>query len=176
MIFDLPIRLGAFLLAASMMFPVQADDHILADKTSIQAAFLYNFALFTDWPSLPDNEFTICVIADDHMLEALASVRNKQIKDRTIIIKKIDSYNQAKICQILFVGNTEHPAMKMIAEKIGTTPVLVVSEEDAYDLKEVIIALGEQQNRISFKINRTEASQRSLTFSSKLLKLAILVY
>ncbi len=173
---DLYLRPLALLLTCLMMFPAQADDRVMADKTAIQAAFLYNFGLFTEWPSLPDNGFNICVMADDQMLDSLASVRNKQIKDRPVLIKKIDSYNQAKSCQILFVGNPEHPSMKIIAEKIGTSPGLVVSEEATYDLREVIVALSEQQNRIGFKINRSEAAKRSLTFSSKLLKLAIQVY
>ncbi len=169
-------RLTAFILAGCMMFTVRADNHMVADKTTIQAAFLYNFALFTEWPSLPDNAFNICVMANDQILGALASVKNKQIKDHPISIKKLDSYHQAKDCQILFVGNAGHPSMKLIAETIGTAPVLVVAEEGAYDLREVIIALGEQQNRVSFKINRTEAALRSISFSSKLLKLAVQVY
>jgi len=163
-------------LTACTMIPVQAGDRIVADRTAIQAAFLYNFALYTEWPSLPDNAFNFCVIADDHMLEALASIKTKQIKDRPIFIQKIESPKQASNCQILFVGKSEHRALKDIAGQIGTDPVLVVTEEDSDNLREALIVLAEQQNRISFKINRTEATKRSMTFSSKLLKLAVQVY
>jgi hypothetical protein len=60
-----------------MLLPARADDRIMADKFAIQAALIYNFALFTDWPSLPDGAFNICVIADDHILEALASIKRR---------------------------------------------------------------------------------------------------
>jgi hypothetical protein len=52
----------------------------------------------------------------------------------------------------------------------------LVADEDSAAMSEVIILLREQQNRISFKINRTEASKRFMTFSSKLLRLATQVY
>lgn len=173
---DSPKRWLAMFLGACMMLPAQADDRIMADKTAIQAAFLYNFALFTEWPNLPDNAFTFCVIADDHMLDALASIKTKLMKNRPIVIQKIEAPKQARNCQILFVGNSEHRLMKDIAGQINTDPVLVVAEEDSVDLRQAIILLSEQQNRIGFKINRTEASKRSITFSSKLLKLAVQIY
>lgn len=56
------------------------------------------------------------------------------------------------------------------------TPVMVVAEENGYNPQDVIIALVAQQGRIGFKINRTAAQSNSLTLSSKLLKLAQLVY
>lgn len=166
----------AFLFAGSLMITAQADELVVADKTDIQAAFLFNFGLFTDWPRLPDNEFRICVIADDNMLGALSAKKNKQIKNRSISIVKVDSLKNARSCQILFIGASAHALLKNVEEKLGQEPVLVVAEENSYDLREVIIALNEQQNRIGFKINRTEASKRSLTFSSRLLKLATQVY
>jgi len=173
---DFLTRVKVSIIAACMMFPVQADDHIMADKTAVQAAFLYNFALFTDWPSLPDNAFNFCVIADERMLEALASAKNKQVKDRPIFVKRIQSAKQALNCQILFVGAPEHKSMKELAQQTGMAPVLMVSEENPDNLHDAVIVLNEQQNRISFKINRTEASKRSLIFSSKLLRLATQVY
>jgi hypothetical protein len=66
--------------------------------------------------------------------------------------------------------------MKDIVAQIGTDPVLLVADEDSASMSEVIILLREQQSRISFKINRAEASKRSMTFSSKLLRLATQVY
>jgi hypothetical protein len=173
---DLLKRLIGLLLACCLVFTSQADDRIMADKTAIQAAFLYNFALFTDWPVLPDDAFNICVIADDHILDALASVKNKRVKDRPIFIKRIESSKQARNCQVLFVGASEQPSLKEIAEQISTAPVLVVSEDNSDVLREAIILLSEKQNKISFKINRTEAARRSITFSSKLLNLATQVY
>ena len=166
----------ALLLACCALRPAFADDTIVADKSAVEAAFLYNFALFTEWPDLPANEFRICVLGSDPVLAALESVRKKQIKELPVSVTKISSVTQAQSCQVLFVGRSEHASIGNLARQIGNAPVLVVSEENGYDPKNVIIALVAQQGRITFKINRTSAQASSLTVSSKLLKLAQQVY
>lgn len=166
----------ALLLVACLAFPARADERIQADRTSVEAAFLYNFALFTDWPALPDPEFNLCVLGDDGMLEALGAVKTRQLKDKPILVRKIDSSKQWQGCQVLFVGNAEHRAIKDLHELSGAAPMLLVAEEGAFDVQNATIVLGEQQGRISFRINRSEAARRSMTFSSKLLKLATQVY
>ena len=169
-------RIFSILIACCLALPAQADDTLAANKTAVQSAFLLNFAMFTEWPSLPNDEFRICVLGDDSMLEALASAKNKQIKGRPVTIVKVHDHNQLNVCQILFVGQSKHALMKDIADHIGNSPVLVVSDENAYDPSEVTIVLGMQQDRIVFKVNRTASERQSLNFSSKLLKLAVSVY
>ena len=166
----------ALLLACCALRPAFADDTIVADKSAVEAAFLYNFALFTEWPDPPANEFRICVLGSDPVLAALEPVRKKQIKELPVIVTKISSVTQAQSCQVLFVGRSEHASIGNLARQIGNAPVLVVSEENGYDPKNVIIALVAQQGRIAFRINRTSAQASSLTVSSKLLKLAQQVY
>lgn len=163
------------LLAYCALRPVHADDSIVADKSAVEAAFLYNFALFTDWPDLPA-EFKICVLGSGPVLAELEPVKKKQIKEHPISVTNITSAAQAQSCQVLFVGKSEHASLSYLARQIGTAPVLVVSEENGYDPRNVIIVLIAQQGRIAFKVNRTSAQANSLTLSSKLLKLAQQVY
>ena len=160
------------LLACCASLPADAADGIVADESAVEAAFLYNFALFTEWPELPANEFRICVLGSDPVLAALEAFRKKQIKGLPVSVTDISSAAQAKSCQVLFVGRSAHASIGNLARQIGNAPVLMVSEEDGYDPKNVIISLVAQQGRIAFKINRTSAQSNSLTFSSKLLKLA----
>ena len=166
----------ALLLACCVLQPARAADPLVADESAIEAAFLYNFALFTEWPDLPANEFRICVLGSDAVLAALEPVKKKQIKERPIVIRNISTATQAQSCQVLFVGKSEHTSIGKLARQISNAPILVVAEENGYDPKNVIIALVAQQGRITFKINRTAAQENSLTVSSKLLKLAQLVY
>ena len=176
MCFNRDACLLALLLASNAVQPAAAADTIIADESAIEAAFLYNFALFTEWPDLPANEFRICVLGSEAVLAALEPVRKKQIKERPVVITKISSATHAQSCQVLFVGKSEHAGLGKLATQIGNAPVLVVAEENGYDPKNVIIALVAQQGRITFKINRTAAQQNSLAVSSKLLKLAEQVY
>jgi hypothetical protein len=170
-------RLLVLLLTCCALRPaIAADDVIVADESAVEAAFLYNFALFTEWPDLPANEFRICVLGSGPVFAALESVKKKQIKEHPISVMNISSATQVESCQVLFVGRYEHASIGKLARQIGNTPVLVVAEEDGYDPKNVIILLVAQQGRIGFKINRTAAQANSLTVSSKLLKLAQQVY
>lgn len=169
------MRLIALLLTCCVVQGAHAADTIVADESAVEAAFLYNFALFTEWPDLPADEFRICVLGSEPMLAALESVRKKQIKERPVNVKNISSA-QAQSCQVLFVGTSEHASIGKLAQQIGTTPVLVVTEENNFDPKNAIIILATQQGKITFKINRTGAEANSLTVSSKLLKLAKQVY
>lgn len=170
------IRLVVLLLACCMLQPAIAADGIVADESAVEAAFIYNFALFTEWPALPANEFRICVLGSDPVLAALEQVKKKQIKEYPVSVINISSATQAQSCQVLFVGRSEHASIGNLARQISNAPVLVVSEEDGYDPKDVIIELVAQHGRIGFKINRTAAQANSLTVSSKLLKLALQVY
>ena len=174
MLFKLPLT--GLLLACCALQPASAADNVVANESAVEAAFLYNFALFTEWPNLPDNEFKICVLGSEELLTALESVKHKQIKQLPITVASIPTINQAQSCQVLFVGKSEHASIAKLAKQIGNAPVLVVSEENSYNPKDVIISLVTQQDRIAFKINRTLALANSLTVSSKLLRLAQQVY
>lgn len=170
------LRIIVLLLSCCVLRPAFADDAIVADESAVEAAFLYNFALFTEWPELPADAFRFCVMGSDAMFAALEPVKKKQIKDHPVSVTNISSATQAQSCQVLFVGRSGHTAIGNLARQIGNAPVLVVSEENGYDPKNVIIILVTQQGRIVFKINRTLAMENSLTISSKLLKLARQVY
>ena len=165
----------AMLLVCGPLRPASADDAIVADISAVEAAFLYNFAIYTEWPELPADQFSICVLHSNPVLAALNSIK-KKIKDRELKITNITSATQVNICQVVFVGKSEHGAIDDLARRIGKAPVMVVAEANGYDPKDVTVVLSTQQNRITFKINRTGAMESSLTISSKLLKLAQQVY
>jgi rRNA-processing protein FCF1 len=166
----------ALCLACLAFRPAFAGEDIVADENAIEAAFIYNFALFTEWQELPSEKFRICVLGGDQILVALESLTNKQIKNHPIRVTMIVSPNQALSCQVLFVGQTEHASIHNLASQLGNAPVLVIAEEDDYNPKDVIISLVKLQGRIGFKINLTAAEAHSMTVSSKLLKLALQVY
>lgn len=79
------------MLACGAVQPATADDGIVADKYNVEAAFLYNFALFTEWISLPADEFRICVLGSNAMLAALEPFKKKQLKEHPISVTNISS-------------------------------------------------------------------------------------
>jgi hypothetical protein len=169
-------HLAGLLLGSCLLQTLWAADGVVANVNSVQAAFLYNFALFTEWPVLSVNQFNICVMASDPVLEALQPFKAKQVRGSPVTVTQIASASQVSSCQILFVGQAEHASIKSLSRQIGRTPVLVVAEENSFDPQNVTITLVPQEGRIAFKINHTSALASSLTISSKLLKLAQQVY
>jgi hypothetical protein len=169
-------RLAIHLLVCCSLQPAFADQTVTADESAAEAVALYNFALLTEWPSLPAEEFRICVLGSDAMLAALDPVKKQQMKGQPVTITNISTVTQVQSCQILFVGQSGHSSIGMLAREIGHTPVMVVSEGDDFDPNNVTILLVDQQGRIAFKINRTAALANSLAVSSKLLKLALQIY
>jgi hypothetical protein len=168
------------LLAASLAPPAQAQA-LVATEGALQAALLVNFAVYTDWPALPagvqgTEKMAFCVMASPEVAEALASRQNKSFKGKTIDVKTITSAAQATACQVLFVGAQAHAKLHDINQLAQANPILVVAEENGFDPKDVTISLLQQEGRYTFKINWTAALARSLSMSSKLLKLATEVY
>jgi hypothetical protein len=164
------------LLCCGLNQPVNAANEIAANENAVQAAFLYNFALFTEWPSLTAKQFNICVMASEPVFEALQPFKAKQVRGLPVMVSKIDTARQSGSCQVLFIGQAQHASIKNLSSQIGNTPILLVAEENSFDPQNVTITLVPQQGRIGFKINNTLAQAGSLSISSKLLKLAQQVY
>jgi hypothetical protein len=155
--------------AAQAQAPV-AQEHV------VQAALLYNFAAYTDWPPPSAETIAFCVIGSQPVFEALSNLQNKKIKGKALEVKTITAIAQAASCHVLFVGQAEHTKIHAMSQLMPASPLLLVAEENDFDLQDVVIALRKQDGRYSFKINQTAAQARALSLSARLLKLATLVY
>ncbi len=169
-------KILGFLLCNACLITANAASAIVAKESTVQAAFIYNFALFTEWPALSSSRFNICVMAGDSVYEALQSFKSKQVHGLQVEIIQVTADAALSDCQILFIGNEEHSLIKNLPKKIGLNPVLVVAEENSFDQHNVTITLVPQDGRVAFNINRTSAQASALNISSKLLKLAKQVY
>ena len=145
---------------------------VVANAAELQGALLYNFAVYTDWPTLPEAKIKFCVMGSDAVHQALSRLQNRTVKGMAIEVKAIANPVQANACQVVFVGQEEHKQIHEISLVTRTTPVLLVAEEAAFAATDVTISLRLREGRYSFRINQTGARIRSLALSSKLLKLA----
>lgn len=132
------------MLLISVCLQVRADEFV-AKEHSIKAAFLYNFAVYTDWPSLPDASFKFCVLDSPAMLDALQIIKVKQIKSHPVEVIALGGVAQAAACQVLFVGTQAHVDLSGFAQ----TPLLVVADEGLRDLNHVTIVMSRQQDRFA---------------------------
>ncbi|MEE8499797.1 MAG: YfiR family protein [Kiloniellales bacterium] len=143
----------------------------------IKAAFLYNFAKFTQWPGATDTyggaPLEVCVLGQDPFGAALDSIAGKRIKDRIVTTRRVARLDQARGCQVLFISASETPRLGAILARLGTEPILTVTDEPAgRGASNGIISFQTIAGKVRFKIDTDHAAAAGLIFSSKLLSLA----
>ncbi|AZN36674.1 YfiR family protein [Iodobacter ciconiae] len=158
------VKLIFFLL--SFIFP----SHVFAatDEVELKANFIFRFAQFTTWPPPPNKETLLCVLGSRGIYDELDKFKDRKINGNSVRVLNISSIKSVADCHVLFVGAQERINLSMVL----ALPILVIGESaEAFD-KKVIIVLVTEPNRISFKINRSQASNVGLVMSAQLLKLA----
>jgi hypothetical protein len=159
--------------------PNVSADSLQSREYFIKAAFLYNFIKFVDWPSdsfkndgAPVN---LCVLGDDPFGEALNTIRNKRVKGRRLVIKRVQRVEQIEGAHLLFISTSEKGRVKQILKSLSDAPVLTISEMEGFGQRGGIINFITVDNKIQFEINAEQARQHKLKISSQLLKLARIV-
>jgi YfiR/HmsC-like len=144
---------------------------------SLKAAFLYNFAVFTEWPT-HNKEFNLCIIGKDPFGQAIEEVAKKQMQGRAVKLTHLAASDSTEIkaCDLMFIAYSEHPQLNRMVGQLTKLPILTIAEANGFDHKAVMILMKSEQNKIAFEINQTAAKAAGLDFSSKLLHLAKSVY
>jgi len=145
-------------------------------ENAVKVAYLYNFALFVDWPSdtWTDNDetFNVCILGVNTFGRALDSLRGKTIKTREVSVVQINTAAEADQCQILFISQSERQQVLHIIEQVNRKPSLTISDMTNFVQSGGMIGLFTDEGRIQFEINKPAAEQAGLTISSHVLRLA----
>lgn len=152
----------------------------VASEDQLQAAFLYNFGKFVEWPpsafSAPNSKFNICVLGKNYFGTILDGIsRSKELKKRKIEIHYLDKCCPQETCHVLFVESEWGGDMAHLLKKIQDTPVLTVSNAERFIRMGGIIRFYLEGDQLRFAINLDAAQKANLTISSELLKLARIV-
>jgi hypothetical protein len=160
-----------FLVIALSFFLSNGVTHAQPTEYQVKAAFLYNFARFTTWPSQDAQPFfNICVLGSDPFGEALDALEGKTIGDNPIKVSRRREISEAD-CQVLFISRSEQGNLSTILEALAGSPVLTVSEIEGFTEHGGAIQFYAEKNKVRFKINQRAAEELGLKISSHLLKL-----
>jgi hypothetical protein len=156
-----------------------------SQEYKVKAAFLYNFINFVDWPEeKPSDEktITIGIIGSDPFGQAFEPLKNKQAKDKKVLIKRFISLKESKLssdqieairkCHLLFVCRSEKEQLKEIINLVQGHRVLTVGDMNGFLESGGMVNFIIEDTRICFEINNTVAKQAKLNIRSKLLRLA----
>jgi hypothetical protein len=146
-------------------------------EEQVKAAFLYNFARFTEWPASAFAEsatpITLGVVGNDAFANTLATLlKEKKAHGRSFIVEKVGSVSQATGAHILFVAKEESRKATQFATTLRKQPVLLVGESEDFLQDGGTINLLREDKQLRFDINVATAEQNQLTISSHLLRLA----
>jgi YfiR/HmsC-like len=179
-----PMRRRTFLRAALLLLFLSGPFGLRAETTSreyaLKAAFLYNFAQFTEWPgdafAATNSPFVIGVLGDDPFGKALnETVQGQLMNGRKFAVERYRHVEDVKACQILFISQSESRRLGDITAALGQRPILTVSDIKDAAARGVSVQFVTEHNKIRFKINLDSLKQSKLAMSSKLLRVAQIV-
>ncbi len=96
----------------------------------IKAAFLYNFAKFTEWPSGTYADasapLVVCVLGKDAFGKALDALVGKRINGRPVAVSRLAQVEEAGQYQVVFISESEEERVAGMVGYFAGRPVLTV--------------------------------------------------
>jgi hypothetical protein len=159
----------ALLAALSSGLPARADD---PSEYRLKAAFLFNFALFTEWPAEVGGVLNLCIHGIDPFGKEIDVLQGKAVGGRTIELQRRPSDESLAGCQIVFIAAPAIGNLPRVLERVRGHPVLVVADSVGAARGGAALNLAVNQDKVSFKANLQAARAAGLTLNAKLLRLA----
>jgi hypothetical protein len=147
--------------------------------STLKAAFLYNFAKFSEWPAgvlVPGQRLAMCVVGDAAVADALGeTIKGHAIDghELTVTVLKVDQ--SASGCHLLYVSASEAKRSAAVLLAVRGLSVFTVSDADRFAESGGVAQLIVENDRMRFAINFDAAQRGRLKISSKLLSLAKIV-
>ncbi len=172
----LALLLGPAASGAAGAGPTRTAELASYGEYLVKAAFLYNFAKFTEWPSDAYANgaapLRVCVLGEDPFGTALETIEGKRIKQRLVATLRIARLDQARRCQVLYISASERDRLGAILARLGGEPILTVTDLAGPDRPGAMINFQTVADKVRFEIDTDHAAFAGLSFSSKLLSLA----
>jgi len=168
--------IGALCVAVLVSGPIFCAD--LHDEQEVEAAFLYRFAGYVEWPpeALAGQDFTIAVLGSDNIVQELQRILpHHSLKNRPARVRQIRGLDELRDAQILFVGPEFNAQLKSMISAVANRPVLVVTASDHGLDDGSCVNFLFVDRRVRFEVSLTSADHVGLRVSSELLSVAVRV-
>ena len=148
-----------------------------ATTGEVKAAFLYNFARFTEWPrdafESDAAPLVIGVAGDERLRQTLDTViRGKVAGNRPLTTRRVKDANDASAIHVLYVGGTAASRAGEFVEAVNGGAVLTVGDVARFCENGGMINFLVVDNRVRFEISVVATEQSGLKVSSRVLTLA----
>lgn len=138
----------------------------------LKAAFLYNFAAYTEWPAEAGATLNVCIYGADPFGAEADSLNGKKAAARTLVVHRKTQAEALKGCQIVFIANAGSEPVRHVLDVLRGLPVLTVADTPRALQHGVALNMNLTQERVTFEANLRAAREARLELSSRLLRLA----
>jgi hypothetical protein len=165
-------RAVSCLLAAGLLscalpaFPEQSSEY------QLKAAFLYNFALFTEWPADTDRALNLCVYGGESFDDEIDQLDGKPVGERALTVHRTPVGGSVADCQIVFITSSAIGSLPRVLDGLRGHATLTVADSPGAAQSGVAINMSVARNKVAFEANLAAARRAGLNLSSKLLRLA----
>jgi hypothetical protein len=142
------------------------------DEYRLKAAYLFNFASFTEWPGAASDTLTVCIYGDDPFGPNLDAIAGKSVGTRRIRIHRASSVDGLADCQLVFITRAVIGNLPRLMDTLGSAPVLTVADSPGAMQRGVMLNMDSTQGKVTFSANLAAARRQKLNLSAKLLSLA----
>ncbi len=147
-------------------------------EPALKAAFIYNFAAFTEWPANvvpPAGPLVMCVVGDAAVGGALErTVKGRDLAGRPVAVSSVPGGSPPQSCHVLYVSGATAAAVAALVTGLRDAPVLTISDLEGFTELGGIAQFFFEHGRLRFIIRVESARHARLQISSKLLALATL--
>jgi hypothetical protein len=138
--------------------------------------FILNFIKYVEWPSSTlSNQFVIGVLDDNQaVFEELARASSsRKAAGMDIVVKKIDSADEASKCNLLYVSSTKSAKVEDMKGALSKNSVLLVTDQPGMCKKGSIINFIMKDGKWKFELNKSAAEKAGLRVANELVKVSI---
>lgn len=161
---------GFLILSHSLW--VQAEQ---PSEYRLKVAFLYNFAAYTEWPSLP-NHILCCIYGEDPFGKHLHHLRQKKVNEHEILIQHIENIEDLSHCQMVFIARSAAHNLSDIINKLNGMPILTIADTPGAGQQGIILNMSIKEEKVIFEANVASAKRNNLKLNAQLLRFATEVY
>jgi hypothetical protein len=145
-------------------------------EPALKAAFLYNFAKFTEWPpaAMPPRTPLVICTNDPNVASALADMtRSRSIAGHSVEVRTPALDDAARSgCHVLYAANLDAPRASRLLGELKSAATLTVGDLDQFVALGGIAQLFIEKDRVRFRIGVAAADRAGLRLASQLLSLA----
>ncbi len=172
------VVLSLFALTVLVFSPV--GPQAAKDETLTKAQFLYNLALYTEWPdsqfASSKSDFKFCTLDAGDVASALMWVSTgKKINGRSVEVAEVSSVGNTGSCHVVFFGETSEEKLSEYVSALSGSGVLSVAPSEKFAELGGVLGFEMVGGKVQFTINGSAVSRERLKIRDKLMGLGTVI-